>query len=69
MAEVLQTWLNTYIYQRWSKRSKLILLLFQRQVEMTSQMLLGKTFVGAEILFDIVWPHTVVQVASFWGLT
>ena len=28
-----------------------------------------KNFCGAEILFGIVWPHTVVQEASFWGLT
>ena len=34
---------------------------------MTSQMLLLKTFVGAKILFGIVWPHTIVQEASFWG--
>jgi hypothetical protein len=34
---------------------------------MTSQRLLLKTFVGVEILFGIVWPHTVVQEASFWG--
>ena len=28
-----------------------------------------KNFCGAEILFGIVWPHMVVQAASFWGLT